>query len=372
MRNFLAPWIVILLTAAPAAAQQAQPSVLSIDSAADVDVTVDADGHQVTGVFLDSLVVADFGRNVQAMVRPQVQRLAASGEWNRQIWVAELRYERPGPVAFRIEGGYIPSPVGLANLTLRPQLNPTIAQPAELFTSIPSPEFRGPRINLLSGIYPLGTQATLSTTHWDTRVAVIDTSPLRLRRVFSPVNPPRFPNVVIGGGITPFVGFRVGASLTHGGWLRAGESPAITADRSANLVTLETELSFRHTSLAGEWVHDRLDSSLGTRNVSGWYIQGMQTLRPRWFVAGRVDRIDTTVPIAIFGISTLINDGVAVNTLANGVFANQHFKSTEQTLGFRLTPEITLRVSHRMREAFSGTPWDHLGAVSVVWYRRWM
>ena len=130
----------MLLTAAPAAAQQAQPSVLSIDSAADVDVTVDADGNQVTGVFLDSLVVADFGHNIQAMVRPQVQRLAASGEWNRQIWVAELRYERTGPVALRIEGGYIPSPVGLANLTLRPQMNPTIAQPAELFTSIPSPE----------------------------------------------------------------------------------------------------------------------------------------------------------------------------------------------------------------------------------------
>ena len=79
MRNRFAPWIVVLLTAAPAAAQRAQPSVLSIDSAADVDVTVDADGNQVTGVFLDSLVVADFAHNIQAMVRPQVQRLAASG-----------------------------------------------------------------------------------------------------------------------------------------------------------------------------------------------------------------------------------------------------------------------------------------------------
>ena len=359
MRNRLAPWIVMLLTAAPAAAQRAQPSVLSIDSAADVDVTVDADGNQVTGVFLDSLVVADFARNIQAMVRPQVQRLAASGEWNRQIWVAELRYERAGPVAFRIEGGYIPSPVGLANLTLRPQMNPTIAQPAELFTSIPSPEIRGPRINLLSGIYPLGAQATMSATHWDARVAVIDTSPLRLRRVFGDPNPPnfggnppRFTNVVIGGGVTPFVGFRVGASLTHGGWLRAGESPTITADQDANLATIESELSFRHTSLTGEWVHDALDTSLGVRTTSGWYVQGAQTLAPRWFVAGRVERINTTLPL--------------------GTAVEQDFKSTEQTLGYRLTPDITLRVSHRMREPFGRTTWDHLGAVSVVWYRRWM
>ncbi len=351
----LAPWIVVLLAAAPAAAQQAKPSVLSIDSAVDVDVTSDANGNRVTGVFLDTLVAADFGKRIQAIVRPQVQRLANSGEWNRQIWVAELRYERPGPVAFRVEGGYIPSPVGLANLTLRPHMNPTIAQPAELFTSIPSLELRGPRVNLLSGIYPLGAQATVSARHWDSRVAVVDTSPLRLRRVFaSPprVNPPRFPSVVVGGGVTPFVGFRVGASLTRGGWLKAGETPAITADRSATIATVETELSFRHTNLAGEWVRDALDTSFGTRTAAGWYVQGAQALAPHWFVAGRVERIRTTLPL--------------------GTAPEQDFKSTEQTLGYRLTPEITLRVSHRMREPFGRTTWDHLGAVSIVWYRRWM
>jgi hypothetical protein len=304
-------------------------------------------------------------------VRPQIQRLANSGEWNRQIWVAEMRYERSGPVAFRVEAGYIPSPVGLANLTLRPHLNPTIAQPAELFTSIPSLEFRGPRINLLSGIYPLGAQATASATHWDARVAVIDTSPLRLRRVFAVTNPPRFTNVVFGGGVTPFVGFRVGASLTHGGWLRTGESPTGTADRSANLVNVETELAFRHTSLTGEWVHDALETSFGNRNLSGWYVQGMQTLRPRWFVAGRVESIDTTVPTSVFSFG-LESNGVVISSRTDAVYANQHFNSTEQTLGFRVTPEITLRVSHRMRQQFGRDPWEHFGAVSIVWYRRWM
>ena len=359
MRMRLAPWMVALLMAAPASAQQAKPSVLSIDSDASVDFTTDGNGNDVKGVFLDTLVVGDFGKNIQAIVRPQFQRLANSGEWNRQIWVAEMRYEWKGPLAFRVEGGYIPSPVGLANLTLRPHVNPTIAQPAELFTSIPSLEARGPRVNLLSGIYPLGAQATASATHWDARVAVIDTSPLRLRRVFADPNPPlfggnppRFTNAVVGGGVTPFVGFRVGASITHGGWLRAGETPAITTDRSANLYTFESELSFRHTSLAGEFVNDALDTSLGTRSTSGWYVQGAQALAPRWFVAGRVDRIQTTLP-----------------TTAG---LEQNFTSTEQTLGFRLTPEITLRVSHRMRQPFGRDPWDHFGAASIVWYRRWM
>jgi hypothetical protein len=342
----------VAVAAAPAAAQQARQSPLAIDSVASADFTFDENGNEARGIFLDSLVTADIGRGIQGMFRPQVQRLANSGEWNRQVWIAEVRYERAGTVGLRIEGGYIPSPIGLANLTLRPHLNPTIAQPASLFTSIPSPEFRGPRINLLSGLYPLGAQATVSMRHWDARAAIMDNSPLRLRRVFSAENPPRFTNIVIGGGVTPFVGFRVGGSVAQGGWLRAGESPTVTADRSARVVTLETELAFRHTSLAGEWTHDTVETSIGDRTVAGWYVQGMQTLTPRWFVAGRVEAMRTTLPV--------------------GLVQEQRFKSTEQTLGFRLTREITLRVSHRMREPFGVTTYDHFGAVSVVWFRRWM
>lgn len=355
MWKIAAACILGALAATRAAAQEATPSMFAVDSAASVDVTMDGDGNHVTGVFLDSLASVDIGGGLQALVRPQVQRLAATGEWNRQIWVAALRYERPGTVALRVEGGYIPSPIGLANLTLRPHLNPTIAQPAELFTPLPSLEVRGPRVNLLTGMYPLGAQATVSTLRWDARVAVIDTSPLRLRRVFASYdrpNPPRFTNVVIGAGVTPFVGFRIGGSITRGGWMGAGENPATTHTRDATVATIESELSFRHTSLAGEWVHDSLDTSLGNRVASGWYVQGMQTLAPRWFVAARVERLNTTLPLA--------------------AAVRQHFNASEQTVGFRLTPELTLRASHRLIERFGATGFGHTGAVSIVWYRRWM
>ena len=59
------------------------------------------------------------------IVRPFASRLANSDEWNRQIWVAQVRYERHVPVGLRVDAGLIPSPIGLANLTLRPHLNPT-------------------------------------------------------------------------------------------------------------------------------------------------------------------------------------------------------------------------------------------------------
>src|SRR4029078_1476385 len=121
----------------------------------------------------------------------------------------------------RVEGGLITSPVGLSNLQLRPHLNPTAAPRSALVQGLPSPEPLSPRLTLLGAVYPLGVSSTVSGTHWDARGAIIDTSPLRTRRTFGSADPPRLTNVVIGGGVTPIVGLRVGGSVTRGAWRRA-------------------------------------------------------------------------------------------------------------------------------------------------------
>jgi len=90
--------------------------VLALDTEAAVDVAVDENGNDATNLFFDAVASARLGRNVEAIVRPFVQRLGATGEWNRQIWVAALRYERAGPIGIRVDGGLIPSPVGYANM----------------------------------------------------------------------------------------------------------------------------------------------------------------------------------------------------------------------------------------------------------------
>jgi hypothetical protein len=344
---------VILATPTLALAQQARPSRLAIDTVAAIDETVDGKGNYATGVVVDAVVSTGLGRGFEVIAWPIVQRLTAS-EWRQEIWIAALRYERAGPIGVRIDGGMIPSPVGLTNLTVRrPHLNPTITQPASLFTSLPALEIRGPRTNLLGAIYPFGGQVTVSGARWDARAALIDTSPLRRRRMLSDVNPPRFSNVVVGGGVTPVVGFRVGASMTRGGWQRAGESPAATVDREATIVTVESELSFAYTKLLGEWIRDAVDTSSGTRVASGWFVQGQQTLAPRWFVAGRVERIASPL------------------VLATGV-QRQRLTISEEVLGYRLTPEFTVRAGHRARRGFGRPGFDHQAAVSIVWWKRWM
>jgi hypothetical protein len=344
---------LLLVHAVPCSAQQARLSPIAFDTVAAVDEAVDENGNFATGVILDAVVSVELGRGFEAFARPFIQRLN-SGEWNRQVWIAALRYERTGPIALRVDAGLIPSPVGLANMMLRPQQNPTIALPSSLFTPLPPMELRGPRTNLLGVLYPYGANVTISASRWDLRGAVIDTSPLRVRRIFARANPPQFLNVVVGGGVTPVVGLRIGASLTHGGWQKAGESPTVTEDRNATVITIESEYSVRYTKVSGEWVRDRLETATGDETASGWFVQGQQTLTARWFAAARAERM--TAPA--FALLEPLQD--------------QHFTGVEETVGYRVTPEITLRAGHRGRRGFGRTGFDNQATVSIVWWQRWM
>lgn len=359
-RRLVAGVVLHVLAGSGAAAQESTPARLAVDTVVAADTTVSEGGASATGFVADAVVSVALGAGTQLVTRPFVQRLSGTGEWNAQVWLAALRYEHVAPVALRVDAGYIPSPVGLANLQLRANLNPTIAFPASLFTALPRLEPGSPRTPLLGALYPLGASATASTLRWDVRGAVINSSPARPRRIFAdddPPNPPRFANVVIGGGVTPIVGVRIGASLTHGGWERAGETLRTTRSRSATIVTVESDVSFRHTRLQGEWTRDRFTVADGAVVARGWFVQGLQALTPRWFAAARVERLSAPA-ITGEGPSGITREP-------------QRFVGSEETLGYRLTPELTLRVSHRVRYPFGRAEADHAAAVSVVWWRRW-
>ncbi len=349
-------WFGLLLcvgSAQPLLGQETRPAPVAIDTVASFDQAADFRGNYATGVSADALVSVGLGRGLEGVIWPIVQRLG-SGQWNRDLWIASVRYQRAGPIGLRVEAGLVPSPVGLANyIGRRPHLNPTIAQPSSLFTSLPALEPQAPRANLLGAVYPFGGQVTLSGQHWYGHAAVIDTSPLRRRRIFSRTNPPRFTNVVVGGGAMPIVGLNIGASVTQGGWMRAGEGPDVTADLDATVITVESEFSIAYTKLAGEWVRDLIETSTGEYVATGWFVQGQQTLAPRWFVAGRVERMS----------SPLVTSSLVVR---------QRLMGFEEVVGFRLTPELTLRLGHRARRGFGRPGYDQQAELSLVWWRRWL
>ncbi len=354
-RATLALLLAGLVCASPARAQGPTTHAVAIDTTAAVDQAVTEGGVQSrTGFIFDAVVSAGLGRGFEVTARPYLQRLP-SGEWNRQIWIAELRYERRGRYGVRAEAGLIPSPIGLANLTLRPAQNPTIAQPASLFTPLPTLEAGAPRTTLMGAVYPYGASVTVSGTRWDARAAILDSSPLRTRRVFGRVNPPRLPTVVYGAGVTPLVGLRVGASVAQGGWRVAGETPAVTADQHATIVTAEAEYSVGFTKVSGEWVRDRLDTRGGHTVATGWFIQGQQTITPRWFAAGRVERMAAPAYLP-----------------STGATARQRLQGVEAIAGYRATPDVTVRAGYRTRRAFGQPAFLNQFTVSLVWFQRWI
>ena len=158
------------------------------------------------------------------MFRPWAQR-QASGDWNQQIWVAAVRYQRPGPIGLargrradsvtdRSRESDAPAAAQSHRVAARVALSAAAVHGGRRTARDAARRglrLRGERHGLGRS---LGCARRRSSTR--RRCARDASSP-------API-PPRFDNVVVGGGVTPFVGLRVGGSVTRGGWQRAGET----------------------------------------------------------------------------------------------------------------------------------------------------
>jgi hypothetical protein len=287
-------------------------------------------------------------------VRPWA-RLPRTTEWDWEIYQAAVRYERGGRVALRVDAGRIASPIGLGQMDTSPATNPTIMPHIAYFSPMLPFDPGGPRVNAIASTYPLGVAATTSTDRWDARAAIVATTPTRIDEVHLPSSPPATPTFEAGAGVAPLVGLRFGVSFARGAYLSRDERRAPSASApDATLVGVEGEYAFRYTKLSGEWIHSRLDARGAAFDASTWFVQGQQTLSPRWFLAGR-------------------HEGVASPIAGSGsVFAaNPVFKAIEATAGFRLTPELTLRGSYYTRQPYGRIAWDQQAGAQVVWARRW-
>jgi hypothetical protein len=267
-----------------------------------------------------------------------------------------IRYEHPGAIATRIDAGYILSPIGLGVYDVRPGINPTIFPHLSYLQPMPTFDPTGPRVSAISAGYSLGAQATVSTANWDARVAVIGAAPTRNYVVGNPAtNPRQTPVWVAGAGITPTIGLRLGASVAHGVYATSDEiTRPGSQSRSMTMAGAEGEGSFGGTKLSAEILRTAFDATGATSVAYEWFVQGQQTLAPRWFVAARHE--GTSAPPLI--------SGIAVGTRTN-------LKIVEATVGYRLSPDVTLRASYFTRQPYGASTWsDQIGA-SIVWARRW-
>jgi hypothetical protein len=336
-----------LSLAAPAAAQS--PARLGVSTV----LSIDEFGGQTTtdrpNIIADISVTARLSDRWQAYIRPWFRQPRAA-TWDKQIYQAALRYERPGPIMMRVDAGYIASPVGLGMFDTQANVNPTIGPHFNYLIPMPAIDAGAPRVNPIAATYPLGGMLTLSTDRWDARAAVASSTPTRIFVINGATNPRATPVFEGGAGITPRTGLRFGVSFARGLDATADETTNTAVERRLTLVGVEGEYAFGYTKFSGEFIGDRFTTTGGTAVAYTWFVQGTHTLAPRWFVAAR-------------------HEGTSAAPF--GARPRTSFKTLEATVGFRATADITLRGSYFQREFYGLSTWDNQAGVSIVWAHRW-
>jgi hypothetical protein len=359
-RSTVTVWtlFIVLGLAAPAHAQT--PARFSLDSALGIDLFRGQNTVDDPNIVVDVTAVVRVGERWLLYVRPWFRepRLPNIGDpdnWDKEIYQAAIQYERSGPISARIDAGYIVSPIGLGMMDTRPGVNPTISPHVSYLAAMPVFDPRAPRVNAIAGTYPLGSQLTLSTERWDMRVAVVSSSPTRSYVINADGNPRATPVMIAGGGVTPRVGLRIGTAFATGAYALSEElTVPEPGDRQFRMANVEAEYAFGYTKLAGEFTMTSFEAAAATELARAWFLQGIHTLTPRWFVAAR-------------------QEGVSAPPLRSGIVVGRRrqFHMNEATVGYRLTRDFTLRSSFMNRKAYTRSTWDQQLGVSLVWTRRW-
>lgn len=338
------------MTASPA---WAQVSKVAIDSVIAVEGAAGPSAAGGMGVNFDSVASIAIAPRFVAIVRPRLTR-SIDGHWSSQVCQLAVRFESAGGLPIRFEFGQLASPVGLGTVAARASDNPTIALHQYYYEPIPTIEVGAPVVHLISAVYPLGGQVSMSRDRWDARVAVLDSSPVRPRKVFARINPPRMAQLTVGGGVTPVPALRFGASISHGAYRRAQELPTPSSDdRTATTVVFEGQYARGHTQITGEWVRDWIETSGASADPRGWFVEGTQVLSPRWYLAGRA-----------IGVRTAEGQ-------IDGRLRPVSLSSIETVVGYRLAPELTVRLGHLAVRPYGNAQRNHRVGASLVWGHRW-
>ena len=270
---------------------------------------------------------------LDVIVRPWIRRLPG-GDWSKEMYQLQVRYQPATRLPLRIDAGIISSPLGIIALEMRPDRNPLIGSPSYYFSPLPSFDGRFDRVQLLSGGYPLGAMASVSGQKWDARAGVTDGTPARNRKMMSSNRPPAEPQLVMGGGVTPMPGLRLGAGYAHGIYREPTEASASapvpqTEAKSATVFNLEGEYAVGYTRIAGEWILDHFETVTTTPAVArGFLLEAVRTLSPRWYVAGRVTRASTPVFTAGTRVAAVERDG---RTATSGSASHRNLSSKSAT-----------------------------------------
>jgi len=355
--------VLLMLVLAPAASRAQTPyQRASLETTIGVDLFRGENVSDRPQIIVDIIGTVQLSEQWQVQVRPWFRLprpsppTAPPPPWDVELYQANVRYERTGAISTRVDAGYIASPLGLGLFDANPKANPTIAGHTSYFIPMLPFDAGGTRETAIASTYPLGAVVTLSTERWDARAAIVNSAPVRSYILGAETNPNQTPVFEAGAGITPTTGLRLGVSFAHGAYLTPDElSPAARpGDRNVTLVGFEGDYAFRYTKLTGEFIRDEFTTPTQPAVAYTWFIQGTQTLTPRWYIAGR-------------------HEGTSSPVLGSGAFfgSQPRMLAAELTAGFRATRDVLLKGSYYARQSYGRPDWDQQGGIQIVWQRRW-
>ena len=126
---------------------------------------------------------------------------------------------------------------------------------------------------------------------------MINSAPTRNYVLGADGNPRQTPVMVAGAGVTPITGLRLGVSVAHGVYATPDEiRTPVSRGRRMTMAGGEGEWAFGCTKIGAEILRTAFDTTASQAIAYEWFVQGTQTLSPRWFVAAR--REGTSAPAA--------------------------------------------------------------------------
>jgi hypothetical protein len=362
----------------PAIAQEYAPASTARVGA---DTVISADGlfeHDETsgGLTIDMLGGWKVASRLDVLARPVVSK-RSDDTWEANLYQLAMRYSRPGAVRMQVEGGFLPSPIGILPLEARADQNPVIIPATSYEASLPTFEAGTPTVQLTSANYPLALQVTTSATHWDLRAAVLGSSPSRVRPLTGEDRPPSSPQIAFGGGVTPHIGLRLGGSFSHGRYAKASEvADPPTGDRMATLIGLDADYSVGFTRVYADFVHgsyDRVTDGVATTALT---LTAVRTLTPHWYLAARGSRQTTSDMLKqkeyghhYYSYSGYYGSGGGEKEWEDIGAANA--LTVQAVAGYRFSADLTFRAGYAGYRQFGSDELEHGFACSVVWAHRW-
>jgi hypothetical protein len=346
--------LLIFLLAAGAASLEAQSiERASMDAAVAVTQSFGPDAGDRPDIIIDFTGTLRLGGGWVAYARPWFRRAStAPYSFAKTLYQGAVQHEHRGArLSTRLDLGYILSPIGIGMMDMRPDTNPVTSPHLSYLVPMPAFDPGAPGSMPIASSYPLGAVLTASTTHWDGRAGLMAAPPNRMYVLgASAPNPKARPFAVVGGGFTPWTGLRVGAAYARGAYATAEEMPRTPNGRQLNMASVEGDFAFGYTKITGEITRDSIETATNRAQATQWFIQGSQTLTPRWVLGLRHE--GGNAPPSFLGPKPTL-------------------RLSEVAASYRLTPDVTIRNGLSARKTYFEQGLDPQFAVMLIWARRY-